>query len=87
MRLPLVLQNSNMAASSHQNINDETFNEIYKAFVDYHVIGILDQNLNSDEYLEFGRKWGEIHHYPYMKGLETHPEILEILKILNVFRF
>ena len=63
-----------------KNINDDTFNEIYKAFVDYQVIGILDQDLNSDQYLEFGRKWGEIHHYPYMKGLETHPEILEIVK-------
>ena len=42
-----------------KNINDDTFNEIYKAFVDYQVIGILDQDLNSDQYLEFGRKWGE----------------------------
>ena len=63
-----------------KNINDDTFKEIYKAFVDYQVIGILDQDLDSDQYLEFGRKWGEIHHYPYMKGLETHPEILEIVK-------
>ncbi len=63
-----------------KNINDATFEEIYKAFVDYQVIGILDQDLNSDEYLEFGRRWGKIHHYPYMKGLETHPEILEIVK-------
>jgi len=61
-------------------IDDETFNEIYKAFIDYQVIGIPNQKLSSDEYLEFGRRWGKIHHYPYMKGLESHPEILEILK-------
>ena len=34
-------------------IDDETFNEIYKAFIDYQVIGIPNQNLSSDEYLEF----------------------------------
>ena len=61
-------------------INDSIFEEIYKAFVDYQVIGIPNQNLTPDEYLTFGRRWGEIHHYPYMKGLESHPEILEILK-------
>ena len=61
-------------------INDSIFEEIYKAFVDYQVIGIPNQNLSPDEYLAFGRRWGEIHHYPYMKGLESHPEILEILK-------
>ena len=61
-------------------INDEIFDEIYKAFIDYQVIGIPNQKLTSDEYLEFGRRWGKIHHYPYMKGLESHPEILEILK-------
>ena len=61
-------------------INDSIFEEIYKAFVDYQVIGIPNQNLTPDEYLVFGRRWGEIHHYPYMKGLESHPEILEILK-------
>ena len=61
-------------------INDSIFEEIYKAFVDYQVIGIPNQNLSPDEYLAFGRRWGEIHHYPYMKGLESHPEILEISK-------
>ena len=67
-------------------INDSIFEEIYKAFVDYQVIGIPNQNLSPDEYLAFGRRWGEIHHYPYMKGLESHPEILEILKITLFFQ-
>ena len=38
-------------------INDETFDEIYKAFIDYQVIGIPNQELSSDEYLEFVVKW------------------------------
>tara|TARA_Y100000590_G_scaffold419666_1_gene521597 strand:+ start:1089 stop:1934 length:846 start_codon:yes stop_codon:yes gene_type:complete len=63
-----------------RKITDKVFEEIYQAFVDYQVIGFSSQSLSSDEYLKFGKRWGEIHHYPYMKGLESHPEILELLK-------
>ncbi len=66
-----------------KNLNEETFNEIYSAFVDHQVIFFREQSLTSDEYLAFGKRWGKIHHYPYMKGLDSHPEILEILKTEN----
>lgn len=66
-----------------KKLNEETFSEIYSAFVDYQVIFFREQSLTSDEYLAFGKRWGEIHHYPYMKGLDSHPEILEILKTEN----
>lgn len=66
-----------------KNLTEETFNEIYSAFVDHQVIFFREQSLTSDEYLAFGKRWGKIHHYPYMKGLDSHPEILEILKTEN----
>lgn len=61
-------------------LDDEGFDEIYRAFVDYQALIFRDQTLSSDAYLAFARRWGEIKVYPYMKGLPTHPEILEILK-------
>lgn len=61
-------------------VNDEIFDEIYRAFVEHQVVFFRDQSLTSDDYLAFARRWGEIKLYPYMKGLPTHPEILEILK-------
>lgn len=61
-------------------INDDVFDEIYRALLENQVIFFRDQVLDSDQYLAFGKRWGEIAIYPYMKGLPTHPEILEILK-------
>lgn len=61
-------------------IDDDVFAEIYRAFVDQQAIIVRDQNLTSDQYLGFAKRWGQIASYPYMKGLPSHPEILEILK-------
>jgi taurine dioxygenase len=62
------------------SLDDETFEEIYRAFVQYQAVFFRNQSLTSDDYLAFARRWGEIKLYPYMKGLPMHPEILEILK-------
>jgi len=61
-------------------INQDLFDEIYRALVENQVIFFRDQSLDSDQYLAFAKRWGDIAIYPYMKGLPTHPEILEILK-------
>lgn len=61
-------------------INDDKFEEIYRALLEHQVIFFRDQLIDSDQFLAFGKRWGEIEIYPYMKGLPTHPEILEILK-------
>lgn len=64
-------------------INNDIFDEIHRAFLEYQVIFFREQTLDSDQYLAFARRWGEIEIYPYMKGLPDHPEILEILKTEN----
>lgn len=61
-------------------IGDDAFDEIYRAFVAYQVIVFRDQNLTTDQYLAFAKRWGKIAIYPYMEGLSSHPEILEVLK-------
>ena len=61
-------------------INDDIFAEIYRALLEHQVIFFREQSIDSDQYLAFGKRWGEIEIYPYLKGLPTHPEILEILK-------
>jgi taurine dioxygenase len=61
-------------------INDEVFDEVHRALVENQVIFFREQSLDLDQYLAFARRWGKIAIYPYMKGLPTHPEILEILK-------
>lgn len=61
-------------------LDNAAFAEIYRAFIEHQALIFRDQSLTSDDYLAFAKRWGEIHVYPYMKGLPTHPEILEILK-------
>ena len=56
------------------------YEEIYRAFVDYQAIIIRGQDLTTDQYLAFARRWGEIGIYPFMEGLPSHREVLEILK-------
>lgn len=61
-------------------LNDALFEEIYRAFVRYQAIIFRDQDLTTDQFLAFGKRWGKIQLYPYAKGLATHPEILEVLR-------
>ena len=61
-------------------LTDAAFDEIYRAFVEYQAIIFRDQKLTTDQYLTFGKRWGEIQLYPYAKGLPSHPEILEVLR-------
>ncbi len=61
-------------------IDADVFSEIYRAFVEFQVIIFRDQNLSTEQYVSFGKRWGKIAIYPYMEGLATHPEVLEVLK-------
>jgi taurine dioxygenase len=63
-----------------QPLTDDLFGEIYTAFVRYQVIFFRDQDLTPDQYLAFAKRWGDIHLHPFMKGLDDHPEILELIK-------
>jgi len=56
------------------------FKELKRALLDYQVLFIRDQSLGPEDLLKFGKRWGGIHFYPYMKGLESHPEIFEVIK-------
>lgn len=61
-------------------LDDETFNEIIDAWHAHLVVFFRDQRLSPDQQLTFSKRFGEIHYHPYMKGMESHPEILEIIK-------
>ncbi len=61
-------------------LDDETFNEIIAAWHEHLVVFFRDQRLSPDQQLAFSKRFGDIHYHPYMKGMDTHPEILEIIK-------
>ncbi|MEQ8193376.1 MAG: TauD/TfdA family dioxygenase [Rhodospirillales bacterium] len=63
-----------------RGLDDDTFGEIYRAWLDHLVIFFREQTITPEQYLDFARRFGAIHTHPLMKGLDDHPEILEILK-------
>lgn len=61
-------------------IDDTVFADIRQAFLDHHVLFFHDQSLTPDQYLAFAARFGRTAEYPFAKGLESHPEITEIIK-------
>ncbi len=61
-------------------LDAETFAAIHRVLLDHQAIFFHDQDLTPEQFLAFGKRWGGIHFYPYMKGLDGHPEIFELVK-------
>ncbi len=62
------------------DLDNETFDDIHQAFLDHQVIFFRDQTLTPEQHKRFGRRFGTLNIHPYVKGMEGHPEIMEIIK-------
>ncbi|MEQ9334557.1 TauD/TfdA family dioxygenase [Thalassobaculum sp.] len=63
-----------------QDLSDDTVGAIRQALLDHLVIFFRDQEFTPDRFLAFATRFGEPMVYPFVKGLDTHPEITPILK-------
>lgn len=63
-----------------RELDNETFDDIHQAFLDHQVIFFRDQTLTPDQHKAFGRRFGKLNIHPYVKGMDDHPEIMEIIK-------
>ena len=61
-------------------LDDETFRQIEAAWLEYLVVFFRNQTLTPEQQIAFAKRFGEIHYHPCMKGMDEHPEILEIIK-------
>jgi len=61
-------------------LDDETFKEIEAAWLEHLVVFFRKQTLTPERQIAFAKRFGEIHYHPFMKGMDEHPEILEIIK-------
>ena len=62
------------------DLSDEAFARLHDAWLEYCVIFFRDQDITPEQQIAFARRFGEIHHHPYLRGLDDYPEILEIVK-------
>ena len=63
-----------------QPLSDDLIAEIRAAFVEHQVIFFRDQALTPDQQLAFGKRFGTLNIHPYVSGMASHPEIMEIIK-------
>jgi len=61
-------------------LDDRTFAEIHRAWLENLVVFFRDQEMTPQQYLAFAKRWGDVHLHPYMRGMDDHPEIFEIIK-------
>lgn len=62
------------------DLSNRTYDEIHRAWLDHQVLFIRDQNLTPPQQAAFARRFGPLNEYPFVKGLEDAPEIIEIVK-------
>lgn len=55
--------------------------QVRQALLEHQVIFFRDQPLSPQQFLEFARAMGEPIEYPFVKGLEGFPEIIEVKKL------
>jgi taurine dioxygenase len=63
-----------------RRLGDEAFTEIRAAWLEHLVVFFRDQKITPEEQIAFAERFGAIHYHPFMKGIDEHPEILEIVK-------
>jgi taurine dioxygenase len=60
---------------------DDDIAAIRRAWLDHGVIFFRDQPLAPDRLLEFGRRFGEVVEYPFLRGIEGYPEVIAVAKL------
>jgi len=55
--------------------------EIRKLFLEHQVIFFRDQSLSPAQFMAFARGMGKPIEYPFVKGLEGFPEVIEVKKL------
>jgi taurine dioxygenase len=55
--------------------------EIRQAFLDHQVIFFRDQELAPSQFMAFARRMGKPIEYPFVKGIDGFPEVIEVKKL------
>ena len=62
-------------------VSDSTVAGIRKIWLEHSVIFFRDQNLPPKEFAAFARRFGQVIDYPFLKGLDDTPEVIEVAKL------
>ena len=66
-----------------QPMNEAFFGEIYKAFLDYGILLLRDQDITREQHIEFSRRFGELDRHESLPR-DRHPDHPELLLVTNI---
>jgi len=61
------------------DLDDGVVAEIRQAFLAHHVLFFHDQELTPEQLMRFGRRFGELDTHPFVEGMDSRPEVIEIV--------
>ena len=61
------------------DLDDATLAAIKQAFLDHHVLFFRDQHLTPEAQIRFGQCFGDLDTHPFVEGMDSHPEVIEIV--------
>lgn len=64
-----------------RELDPEIVAALRQALLDHLVIFFRDQELPPQRFLAFGRRFGEPIEYPFVRGIEDYPEIIQVAKL------
>jgi len=59
----------------------EDLRSLRNLWLEHLVVFFRDQHLTPEQYMAFARKWGKPIEYPFVKGIDGFPEIIEVKKL------
>jgi taurine dioxygenase len=68
-------------AGSLADVSDADLAEIRDIWLKYSVIFFRDQPLAPKAFATFARRFGDVVHYPFLKGLDEAPEVITVVKL------
>ncbi|HVU71810.1 MAG TPA: TauD/TfdA family dioxygenase [Mycobacteriales bacterium] len=61
-------------------LDDDTIAAIRAAWLEHLVVFFRDQPIDNDRFVAFAKRLGPIGAYPFVPGIEGHPEVIAVLK-------
>lgn len=65
------------------DLDDAAVDAIRQAWLKHLVIFFRDQKLPPDRFMAFAERFGEPIEYPFVRGIEGHPKIIQVAKFEN----
>ncbi len=62
-----------------ERLDESMVADIRKAFLAHHVLFFSDQDLSPEAQMRFARYFGELDTHPFVEGMESHPEVIEVI--------